>query len=147
MTRHIGKVFRNFIGNSPRMKKLFIAVLAVLAFSVKSSAQAKPITALIKTPNALCEQCKIRIEAYLKRYDGILEVNVYFRKGETKVKFLADRTDIEQVKTAIANCGYDADDVPATEDIYNRLPKTCKKFEDGGGHPKPKPPVTAPTQQ
>ncbi len=36
------------------------------------------------------------------------------------------------------------DDVPATEDAYNRLPKSCKKFEDGGGHPKPKTPATAP---
>ena len=51
---------------------------------------------------------------------------------------------IEQIKTAIANCGYDADDVPAAEDIYNRLPKSCKKFEDGGGHPKPKVPPPPP---
>lgn len=125
-----------------------IAGIFLLGISLGGKAQVKPmVTALIKTPNALCEVCKTRIESYLKRYDGILEVNVYFRKGETKVKFLTDRTDIEQVKTAIANCGYDADDVPATEDIYNRLPKSCKKFEDGGGHPKPKPPVTPPPQQ
>lgn len=106
--------------------------------------QIKPlITTTIKTPNALCENCKSRIETYLKRYDGVLEVTVYYRKGETKVKYLTDRTDIEQIKTAIANCGYDAGDVPAAEDAYNRLPKTCKKFEDGGGHPKPKlPPPT-----
>ena len=61
-----------------------------------------------------------------------------FRKGETKVKYWTDRTDIEQIKTAIANAGYDAGDVEATPDAYQRLPKSCKKFEDGGGHPKPK---------
>ena len=48
------------------------------------------------------------------------------------VKYLTDRTNIEEIKTAIANCGYDADDVPATEEAYQRLPKTCKKPEDGG---------------
>ena len=48
---------------------------------------------------------------------------------------------IEEIKAAIANCGYDADDVQADEDAYKRLPKTCKKFEDGGGHPKPKVPT------
>ena len=37
--------------------------------------------------------------------------------------------------------GYDADDIPANEESYKRLPKTCKKFEDGGGHPKPKTPA------
>jgi len=130
------------------MKKLLFVVIAIAGLSMTSQAQTKAmLSATIKTPNALCEVCKTRIEAYLKRYDGILEVNVNFRKGETKVKYLTDRTDIEQIKTAIANCGYDADDVPATEDIYNRLPKTCKKFEDGGGHPKPKvppPPATPP---
>lgn len=129
------------------MKKILFAVIAVMGFVIAGSAQTKAIlTATIKTPNALCENCKSRIETYLKRYDGVLEVTVYYRKGETKVKYLTDRTDIEQIKTAIANCGYDADDIPATEDIYNRLPKTCKKFEDGGGHPKPKlPPATPPT--
>ena len=127
------------------MKRILFTLLAFLGLTMALKAQTKPVlTATIKTPNALCQQCKERIEAYLKRYDGVLETNVNFRKGETRVKYVTDRTDIEQIKTAIANCGYDADDVPAAEDAYDRLPKTCKKFEDGGGHPKPKAP---PAQQ
>jgi hypothetical protein len=54
--------------------------------------------------------------------------------------------DIEEIKTAIANSGFDADDIPANEDSYKRLPITCKKFEDGGGHPKPKTPAPAPAE-
>ncbi len=128
------------------MKQFFLAALMITGFITSGQAQVKPLqAAVIKTPTALCEHCKTRIETYLKRYDGVTEINVNYRKGETKVKYLIDRTDIEQIKTAIANCGYDADDIPATEDAYNRLPKTCKKFEDGGGHPKPKvPPPPAP---
>ena len=123
------------------MKKILFTLIAMLGLNLASQAQTKPVlTATIKTPNALCQQCKERIEAYLKRYDGVLETNVNFRKGETRVKYVTDRTDIEQIKTAIANCGYDADDVPAAEDAYDRLPKTCKKFADGGGHLKPKAP-------
>jgi copper chaperone CopZ len=107
--------------------------------------QTKPVvTATIKTPNALCENCKKRIENYMKGYDGLLEVNVNFRKGETKVKYVTDRIDIEFIKALIANCGYDADDVLAAEDAYKRLPITCKKPEDGGGHPKPKTPPPPP---
>jgi len=124
------------------MKKLVLFALLVTILTFLSQAQTKPVvTVTIKTPNALCESCKTRITDYLKRYDGILDVQVNFRKGETKVKYVTDRTDIEQIKTAIANCGYDADDVAAEPDAYNRLPKTCKKFEDGGGHPKPKTPL------
>ena len=126
------------------MKKYFLALVVLGSFSLAGSAQNKPIPAIIKTPNAACEVCKSRIETYLKRYDGVLEINVNYRKGETKVKFLADRTDIEQIKAAIANAGYDADDVLAEEGAYNRLPKSCKKFSDGGGHPKPKVVATVP---
>ena len=121
--------------------------MASLGFTLTGLAQAKSVlTAVIKTPNALCENCKARIETYLKRYDGILEITVYYRRGETKEKYVTDRINIEEIKTAIANCGYDADDVPAAEDAYDRLPKSCKKFEDGGGHPKPKTPPPPPPQ-
>jgi copper chaperone CopZ len=126
------------------MKKTLLLSLAFAGFAAVSSAQVKTtLTAKIKTPNALCEACKVRIESYLRRYDGMQFVDVNYRRGETTVKFLSDRIDIEQIKTAIANLGYDADDVTANEDAYKRLPKTCKKFEDGGGHPKPKTPAPA----
>jgi periplasmic mercuric ion binding protein len=121
------------------MKKIILAGLLIAGLAFTGSAQTKTIlSATIKTPNALCENCKKRIEAYVKPYDGMLEINVNYRKGETKVKYITDRINIEEIKAYIANCGYDADDVLAAEDAYNRLPKTCKKFEDGGGHPKPK---------
>jgi mercuric ion binding protein len=48
------------------------------------------------------------------------------------VTYLADRTNPENIKTAIANAGYDADDVKANDDSYKMLPKTCKRPEDGG---------------
>jgi hypothetical protein len=51
------------------------------------------------------------------------------------VTYFKDRTNPENIKTAIANIGYDADDVTAEPDAYKKLPKTCKKPEDGG-HPK-----------
>ena len=130
------------------MKRIFFTALMTTLFVYAGLSQIKPVlTAVIKTPNALCENCKTRIETYLKRYDGVLEITVNYRKGETKIKYVTDRINIEEIKTAIANCGYDADDVPANEDAYNRLPKTCKKFEDGGGHPKPKVPPPPPPQQ
>ena len=130
------------------MKKFLFAALATIGIVTAGFSQTKPVvTAIIKTPGALCADCKARIETYLKRYDGVLEINVNYRIGETKVKYVTDRTDIEQIKTAIANAGYDADDVPAAEDAYKRLPKTCKKTEDGGTHPKLKTNPPVPVQQ
>lgn len=130
------------------MKQLVLTLIAVTFFSAASFSQTKALlTAKIKTPNALCEQDKKRIETYLNRYDGILSYSVNFRKGETTVKYLTDRINIEEIKTALANLGYDADDVTASEEAYKRLPKTCKKAEDGGGHPKPKAPAAEPAPE
>lgn len=127
------------------MRRNHLLLVLLLAAFMPAVGQTKALqTALIKTPDILCEACKARVETYLKRHDGLLEINVNFRKGETRVKFLSDRTDIEQIKTAIANCGFDADDVTASQEAYQRLPRTCKKKADGGGHPVPKtaPPPT-----
>ena len=115
------------------MKKIVLGILAVGGFAMISSAQVKAsMTAKIKTPTVGCDDCKNRIETYLKRYDGVSSIQVNWHQKITTVKYLTDRTNIEEIKTAIANCGYDADDIPATEDAYKRLPKTCKKPEDGG---------------
>ena len=125
------------------MKKIIIGVLAIGGFALTGSAQVKASqTAKIKTPTIGCDDCKNRIETYLKRYDGVTSVQVNWHQKITTVKYLTDRTNIEEIKTAISNCGYDADDIPAFEEAYKRLPKTCKKPEDGG--PKKAPNIHAP---
>lgn len=128
------------------MKKLFFSILAFAAFSATGMAQTKALqTAKISTPTVQCEMCKSRIEQYLKRIDGVTYVNVGVRKKETAVKFLSDRTNIEMIKTSIANAGYDVAEpktdpaqaveieIAANPDSYKLLPKCCKKPEDGGG--------------
>ena len=115
------------------MKRLMISLTAIAGMAVAGNAQVKAsLTAKIKTPTVGCEDCKNRIETYLKRYDGVTFIMVNWRRKETTVKYLTDRINIEEIKTAISNAGYDADDIPANEDSYKRLPKTCKRPEDGG---------------
>ncbi|HEV8284867.1 MAG TPA: cation transporter [Chitinophagaceae bacterium] len=121
------------------MKKFLFSAISLAGLSIFASAQTKTLlTAKISTPTVQCDICKQRIETYLKRYDGVTYVNVNVKRKETTVKYLTDRTNIENLKTAIANAGYDADDISANADSYKQLPKCCKKPEDGGGknHPK-----------
>jgi periplasmic mercuric ion binding protein len=116
------------------MKKMALFALVFTFFSTAVSAQTKAqLTAKISTPTVQCELCKKRIEEVLKRYDGVLTVNVNYRKKETTVKYLTDRTNEEIIKTAIANAGYDANEIAATKEAYDLLPKCCKKPADGGG--------------
>ncbi len=63
-------------------------------------------------------------------------MNVGVKKKEVTVKYLTDRTNIEMIKTSIANAGYDAAEISANPESYKTLPKCCKKPEDGGGMPK-----------
>ena len=115
------------------MKRFFL--FAVLALGIGISAQAqqkKPVTVKIQTPGMLCDECKARVEDYLKYEDGITKVVAYPRSKYVQVTYFADRTNIENIKTAIANAGYDADDVKANEDAYKKLPKDHKRPEDGG---------------
>jgi periplasmic mercuric ion binding protein len=109
------------------MKQIVLLFLVVFGCSSVSMAQQKkPVTVKIQTPTAQCEECKTRIEEYLKFEEGVTKVVVYYRSKYTMVTYLTDRTNIENIKTAIANIGYDADDVAANEDSYKKLPKTCK---------------------
>ena len=116
-----------------------ITLLSVLlALSIGTMAQMPKIQkAIIKTPTAQCEECKALIEKIAPQYlDGLVKINVNFRAKQTQVSWYPDRTNIEEIKTAIANAGFDADDVTANPEIYKKLPVCCKKAEDGGGPPK-----------
>ena len=136
------------------MKRIFLVISIAAGASFVANAQpVKPqLTAKIKTPTVGCEECKKRIETYVLRYDGVMTINVNWRAKLTTIKYLTDRTNIEELKTAIANIGYDADDIPANEEYYKMLPKGCKKPEDGGPakppniHKAPTPPANPPQQ-
>ncbi|HYJ38802.1 MAG TPA: cation transporter [Chitinophagaceae bacterium] len=119
------------------MKKITLLLALSFAIAATGSAQAgkkgAQQTVTIQTPTVQCESCKKRIESYMSREDGVKKVVVDYKRKTTKVTFVSDRTNIENIKTAIANVGYDADDVTANEETYKKLPTCCKKTEDGGG--------------
>lgn len=111
------------------MKTVLLSLVTLVActFSQTVSAQKKVVQkAVISTPGVQDEACKARIDNYLGREYGVASVNTNFRRHTVTVQWFTDRTNIENIKTAIANLGYDADDVTADPDAYNRLPKTCQ---------------------
>ncbi len=122
------------------MKKILFLLSFCSLFAMVALAQMpKKQSAEIKTPTAVCIDCKTIIEAAVpKQVDGLIKLNVIFKRGVTLVQWYPDRTNIEELKTAIANAGFDADDVVANIDYYKKLPICCKKVEDGGGVPKKK---------
>ena len=117
------------------MKAILCSVLLLITISAHSQFK-KPVVVQIKTPQAACVECKDRIEKFMKYEEGIQKVVVDIRKKITTITYVVDRTNIENIKVAIANLGFDADDVVAEESQYAKLPICCKRIADGGGPPK-----------
>ncbi|RYF89864.1 MAG: copper chaperone, partial [Chitinophagaceae bacterium] len=109
-------------------KHLKLTVFALIGMLFTAVAQPKATAkAEIKTPTIQCDMCKGRIEKYLMRQEGVTGVKVDVKKKVTGVTWIKDRTNIENIKAAIATVGYDADDVTAEETSYKKLPPCCKK--------------------
>lgn len=109
------------------MKHFLLAIIALTAFSTASVAQKKAIQkAVIKTPGLQAEVCKTGVENFLVHEYGVSSVRADFRKHTVTVVWYADRTNIENIKTALANMGYDADNVTAEPDATKRLPPACR---------------------
>jgi copper chaperone CopZ len=109
------------------MKKIAIVLFALILGLGVNAQQKKAVTVKINTPTVICEKCKMTIEDYLSYEEGITTAIVDFKQKRTTVTYFTDRTNLEKIKTAIANSGYDAEDVKAEIEAYNKLPKCCKK--------------------
>jgi periplasmic mercuric ion binding protein len=109
------------------MKTITLCLLMLTAFSLPGLTQQKAVQkAVIQTPGVLCEACKTKIENRLAHEDGISSVKADYRKHTVTVVWLTDRTNIENIKTELANLGFDADDVTAEQDAIKRLPACCR---------------------
>src|SRR5258708_38139635 len=105
------------------MNTVILSLILITGFTVSGYAQQKAIQkAIIQTPGVQCETCKTRIENHLVHEYGVSSVKADYKRHTVAVSWFADRTNIENIKTALANLGYDADDVTADPDAYKRLP-------------------------
>ena len=111
------------------MKKIVSGILMGLLVFGTANAQIKvKDKAVINLPNLQnCDKCKDQIEFFIGKTDGVISIKVDLKRKTATVAWLTDRTNKEYLKTAIANLGFDADDVEAEEFAYKRLPACCKK--------------------
>ena len=109
------------------MKTLFLSFFALTMIATSGLAQQKVMQkAVINTPGVQCQACKTRIENRLVHEYGVSSVRADYRRHTVTVVWYTDRTNIENIKTALANMGYDADDVTRDPGAYSRLPITCQ---------------------
>lgn len=109
------------------MKTFFLCLITFAAFTAPTFAQQKAIQkAVIKTPGLLADVCKTNIENFLVHEYGVSSVKADYRRHTVTVVWYTDRTNIINIKYALANMGYDADDVTAEPEAYKKLNPACK---------------------
>ena len=130
------------------MKSRFLLILAICCLTLSSRSQimaAKQEWITIKSANLKCWECKERLDKYL-----VIENNATFQKGliqwkynlisgEIRFQYIPDRVTPDDIRVALNNAGFDADNEKANEESYKKLPPICKRAEDGGGPQKGKP--------
>lgn len=102
-----------------------MAAVVLLTF-VSSFVNLKTEVVNIQT-SAVCESCKARIEKALKATPGIADANLNLDNKKIKVKYYPERISADQIRTVIANTGYDADNVKRTDAAFKSLPHCCQK--------------------
>jgi hypothetical protein len=66
-----GKELNNLCPNRAMKKYLLLSILAFSFSSLAIAQQKKPVTVKIQTPGAKCDECKKRIEEYVKIEEGV----------------------------------------------------------------------------
>ncbi len=107
------------------MRTIIIALALTLSAGV-TYAQ-KSIEVVEIQTSAVCEMCKETIEKQLAFTKGVTDANLDVATAIVTVSYKTNKTTVEDIKAAINEVGYDADDSPATKEGYENLHHCCRK--------------------
>jgi len=82
--------------------------------------------AMINLPTVQCGMCKETIETGLSKVDGIVSVNVDIEGNMGHVNYEPAKIDLVKIENAIATLGYQANEIMAVSEAYDKLPICCK---------------------
>jgi len=77
--------------------------------------------------SAVCGMCEERIETNIAFEKGVKSVELDDSTKIVTIGFDPRKTNADQLRTAISKIGYDADDVAADKEAYDKLPACCQK--------------------
>ena len=81
-------------------------------------------------PTAQCNMCVEKIGDALNGVDGILKYKVELETDQLKIKYNADMISLQGIEQLISKAGYQANNLPADVDAYNKLAMCCKLPKD-----------------
>ena len=84
----------------------------------------------INLPTAHCGMGAARIDKALNSVDGILKYKVELKSYKVKVKYNSDKISLQSIEQLISKAGYQANNIPADVDAYNKLAMCCRLPKD-----------------
>ncbi len=117
----------SFPAGSIRILGFLVSILLLFAVSVKAQDTASVLK--VKT-SAVCKMCKKTIETALASEKGIKKSELDVKSKIVTVNYNSKETTPEKIRKAIAEAGYDADDVSADPKAYKKLEKCCQKGKE-----------------
>ncbi len=98
---------------------IFLLLISVIGFAQTQTVQ-------IQT-SAQCEMCKKKIEKQVMAVKGVKNAVLDLNTKIVRVKYDSKKVQLNDIKTAISQAGYDANEVKADEKAYSQLEDCCKK--------------------
>ncbi|WP_348798797.1 heavy-metal-associated domain-containing protein [Flavobacterium adhaerens] len=110
---------------------LYTLLFGLLTFSVSAQSK-KNQKAVIKTVLncdhcKICETCGKNFQKSLYKIKGVKMYELDEKNMTITVYYNAEKTDLQTIKTTISKLGYDADDIKADSQAYEKLDDCCKK--------------------
>lgn len=109
------------------MKSTFTSVLAVfiLMLGFQTTASAGNIKETFKVWGN-CGMCKTTIEKAVNQIDGVKACDWNVESKMLTVKFDEEKTNLDEIKKAIAAVGYDTEEYRASDEVYSKLHHCCQ---------------------
>ena len=116
------------------MKRIFLLFTVVLLYGCLSVISQNSANNLkideILIPTAQCNMCVANIENALNGIDGILKYKVELDTYRVKVKYNTDQLSLQSIEQLISKAGYQANNLSADVDAYNKLSMCCRLPKD-----------------
>lgn len=117
------------------MKKTitFLAAGFLLMLSLSAQKNSREViisTQIYCTHCDACETCKSHVENTLYKLKGVKLCEMKSAEQKIRVIFNPKKTNETEIKTAISRCGYNANEIAATEDGLKLLDNCCRKKEE-----------------
>lgn len=112
--------------------KKIIVLLLIACSSLTYSQNKKNEKAVIKTTIycdhcKACESCGKRFQTEMLKIKGVRMYELDEKEETITVYYNPKKTDLQTIKTNIAQFGFDADDLKADPIAYEKLDRCCKK--------------------